>query len=101
MRFKQYPDLRRVNRRRKVRHMETKKWIVDYDHKDGRAGRVEATTEIMKSGGFQYGNGKSGALTIKGYQPVVYDLRYNHGDLHRLMLADYFGKGLVRATEID
>lgn len=81
--------------------METKRWIVDYDHKDGRAGKVEVTTEIMKSGGFQYGNGKSGALTVKGYQPIVYDLRYNHGDLHRLMLNDYFGKGLVEAAEVD
>lgn len=24
-----------------MRHMETKKWIVEYDHKDGRAGKVE------------------------------------------------------------
>ena len=81
--------------------METKKWIVEYDHKDGRAGKVEVTTEIMKAGGFQYGNGKGGALTVKGYQPIVYDLRYNRDkDLHLAMIKDHFGKGLVQATEI-
>ena len=78
--------------------METKKWIVEYDHEDGRSGKVEVTTEIMKSGGFQYGNGKSGALIVDGY-PTGYDLRYCNGDLHMVMIRTYFGRGLVKATE--
>lgn len=78
---------------------EVKKWKIAYSHEDGRNGTVEATTEIQQSGGFQYGNGKSGGLTIDGYT-TIYDLRYEHGDLHRLMLNDYFGKGLVEATEV-
>lgn len=79
---------------------ETKRWSIEYSHSDGRAGTIEATTEISKSGAFSYGNGKSGALTIDGY-PTVYDLRYNSSkDLHMAMIEDYFGKGLVRATEI-
>lgn len=78
---------------------EVKRWNVTYNHEDGRSGTVEAVTEIQKSGGFRYGNGKAGGLTIDGYT-TVYDLRYEHGDLHRLMLDSYFGKGLVKATEI-
>lgn len=79
---------------------ETKKWVVEYDHKDGRAGKVEATTEIMKSQGFDYGNGMCGALTIEGYDNV-YDLRYNSDkDLHLAMIKAHFGKGLVQAIEI-
>ena len=41
----------------------------------------------------------SGGLTINGYT-TGYDLRYASGDLHRVMLEEYFGKGLVKATEI-
>ena len=79
---------------------EIKKWVVEYDHKDGRHGTIEATTEIGKSGGFQYGNGKAGLLTIGSFEQC-YDLRYNRDkDLHMLMLKDYFGKGMVKATEI-
>ena len=78
---------------------ETKKWRVEYDHKDGRSGVVEATTEIMKSGGFQYGNGKAGRMTVEGFEQI-YDLRYNHGDLHKVMLKGWFGEGLIKATEI-
>lgn len=78
---------------------EVKKWNVVYDHKDGRAGLVEVTTEIQKSGGFQYGNGKAGRITVDGYQRI-YDLRYNHGNLHMVMLEDYFGKGLMEAVEL-
>ena len=79
---------------------ETKKWRVEYDHKDGRSGVVEVTTEIMKSGGFQYGNGKAGRLTESGCRSQFYDLRYNHGDLHMVMLNGYFGNGLKKATEV-
>ena len=79
--------------------MDIKKWRVEYDHKDGRSGNIEATTEITKSGAFSYGNGKAGRLTVGNYERV-YDLRYNTGDLHQLMLGDYFGEGLVKATEI-
>lgn len=78
---------------------EVKKWKIAYDHHDGRSGTVEATTEIRKSGAFEYGNGKSGALIVDG-RLTGYDLRYASGDLHRVMLNEYFGKGLVEATEI-
>lgn len=79
---------------------ETKKWSVEYSHDDGRSGTVKVTTEVGKSGAFQYGNGKSGALTVDGFTQG-YDLRYcNRKDLHMVMLEDYFGKGLVKATEI-
>lgn len=78
---------------------DVKRWRIEYAHADGRAGTVEAETEITKSGGFQYGNGKSGGLTINGYT-TGYDLRYASGDLHRVMLEEYFGEGLVKATEI-
>ena len=80
--------------------MDVKKWVVEFSHKDGRNGKVEVTTEVVKSGGFRYGNGKSGALTVAGYTNI-YDLRYNSAkDLHIEMLMDYFGKGIVKATEI-
>ena len=78
---------------------DVKRWNVAYAHEDGRSGVVEVQTEVQDSGAFQYGNGKAGGLTVDGYLRV-YDLRYEHGDLHRLMLEDYFGKGLVEATEI-
>lgn len=78
---------------------EVKKWRVTYAHDDGRSGTVDATTEIQQSGGFQYGNGKAGALKVDG-QTRGYDLRYASGDLHKVMLNEYFGKGLVEATEI-
>ena len=79
---------------------ETRKWNVTYSHADGRSGTIEVTTEVCKAGGFQYGNGKGGALIIDGY-PNGYDLRYNREkDLHVVMIKDYFGKGLVKATEI-
>lgn len=79
---------------------EVKKWDIQYSHSDGRAGVVEVTTEISKSGAFDYGNGKCGALIINGYSNV-YDLRYNTAkDLHMEMIKDYFGKGLVKASEI-
>lgn len=72
--------------------METKQWSVEYDHEDGRKGTLQVTTEIMKSGGFQYGNRKAGRLTVEGFEQI-YDLRYNHGDLHMVMLKGYFGIG--------
>jgi len=77
---------------------DVKRWKIVYAHEDGRSGTVEAVTEIQKGGGFQYGNGLAGGLTIDGYT-TGYDLRYEHGDLHKVMLDSYFGKGLVRATE--
>lgn len=73
---------------------------MEYDHKDGRKGTVGVVTEIKKSAGFDYGNGKCGALTVDGYPFVGYDLRYNSGNLHLAMIKDYFGAGLVAATEI-
>ena len=79
---------------------ETKRWCVEYNHKDGRAGTIEVTTEVGKSEAFKYGNGKYGALTVGDFIQS-YDLRYNTAkDLHMVMLEDYFGKGLVKATEI-
>ena len=54
---------------------DVKRWNVQYDHKDGRSGVVEVVTEITKSGGIRYGNGKGGALIVDGY-PHGYDLRY-------------------------
>lgn len=77
---------------------EVKKWDVEYSHDDGRSGTVEVETEVRKSDCFSYGNGKSGGLTINGHT-VYYDLRYNTGDLHKIMLIDYFGKGLVKAKK--
>lgn len=47
---------------------ETKKWSVEYSHSDGRAGTVEAVTEVSESGAFEYGNGKCGTLAIDGYR---------------------------------
>lgn len=79
---------------------EIKKWRIKYDHHDGRAGTVEVTTEVRKLEGFQYGNGKSGALTENGIL-WGYDLRYNkEKDLHMAMLKDYFGAGMIEAVEI-
>jgi len=79
---------------------ETKKWRVHYAHSDGRAGAVDVVTEIGKSGAFDYGNGKCGALIVGDFMQG-YDLRYNtENDLHMVMLKDYFGKGLVKVTEI-
>lgn len=75
-----------------------KTWDVTYDHKDGRSGTIEVVTEVRDSGAFQYGNGKAGGITVDGYTRV-YDLRYNHGDLHKLMIDDYFGSGLVEVIE--
>ena len=80
--------------------MERKIWKVEYDHKDGRKGTVEVITEVDKYGGFQYGNCKAGTLIADGY-PNGYDLRYCHGDLHRIMLEQYFGAGLVSAEEVE
>lgn len=81
---------------------ETKRWLVDYSHDDGRKGTVQVTTEIMKSGGFQYGNGKSGVLIENsvGYHHG-YDLRYcKEKDLHMVMIREFFGKGLIKASEV-
>lgn len=78
---------------------DIKKWLVKHNHNDGRAGTVEVTTEIQKSGGFQYGNGKAGVITVGSFTQG-YDLRYNTAkDLHMIMLNEYFGTGLVSATE--
>ena len=80
---------------------EIRKWVVEYSHKDGRAGIVEATTIITESGAFKYGNGKAGLLIINDYKQG-YDLRYNNEkDLHRVMLKLYFGNGLVKASLTD
>lgn len=79
---------------------ETKKWIVEYSHSDGRNGTVEVTTEVGKSGAFKYGNGKCGAMIVDGFTQG-YDLRYcTKKDLHRVMLDEYFGAGLVKAEEV-
>lgn len=80
---------------------ETKKWMIEYSHDDGRSGVVEATTKVGKNDAFfQYGNGMSGVLKVGG-DAQLYDLRYcTESDLHRVMLDTYFGKGLVKATEI-
>lgn len=80
--------------------MEKKNWRVKYSHKDGRSGTIYATTEIEKSGAFEYGNGKCGLLTVGDFMQS-YDLRYNHeNNLHLVMLKDYFGDGLVEAEEV-
>lgn len=69
---------------------DVKKWHVKYSHKDGRSGEIQATTEISE---------KSGLLTVGDFSQG-YDLRYERGDLHKIMLNDYFGAGLVTATEM-
>jgi len=79
---------------------DIKKWKVKYDHKDGRSGEVDAVTEILKSGAFDYGTEKAGKLIVNGVMQG-YDLRYNkERNLHMVMLKDYFGNGLVEAKEI-
>lgn len=75
---------------------EIKRWKVSYDHKDGRAGTIDVETEVRDSGAFQYGNCKAGGIRV-GESNRFYDLRYEHGDLHMLMISDYFGRGLVEA----
>lgn len=78
---------------------DIKKWKVKYDHKDGRSGEVDVITKILKSGAFDYGNGKAGELIINDVMQG-YDLRYNNEkDLHMVMIKDYFGDGLVEAEE--
>lgn len=80
---------------------ETKRWIVAYSHADGREGVVEVETVVEDSGAFKYGNGKCGMLTV-GESKQVYDLRYSaEKDYHEMMIRDYFGSGLVEATETD
>lgn len=81
---------------------EVKKWKVEYSHDDGRSGVVEATTQVGKSGAFEYGNQKAGTLKVDGDgYAQYYDLRYStEKDLHKAMLKNYFGNGLVKATEI-
>lgn len=78
---------------------ESKRWLVEYNHADGRKGTVEVITAVGKSGAFRYGNGKYGAITVGDYTQS-YDLRYSTGDLHKAMLESFFGDGLVKATEI-
>ena len=81
-------------------NIEKKKWLVAYSHKDGRHGTVEVTTEIGESGAFDYGNKKWGSLTVGDFEQP-YDLRYIRGeDLHMAMLKNFFGDGIVKATEI-
>lgn len=79
--------------------MEERIWNVKYDHKDGRAGVVSVVTHIKESGAFRYGNNKYGILIVGDYRHG-YDLRYNKGDLHKVMINDYFGDGIVEITEI-
>ena len=79
---------------------EKKNWLVKYDHKDGRKGTVEVTTEIQGSSCFAYGNRKAGMLTVGNFNQA-FDLRYNReSDLHMVMIGSYFGKGLLEAKEI-
>lgn len=78
---------------------DVRRWNVEYDHKDGRKGTVGVVTEIKKSAGFDYGNGKCGILIVDGWM-TSYDLRYCAGNLHMAMIETYFGRGLVAATEI-
>lgn len=82
-----------------MENREVRNWNVSYSHADGRSGTVACTTEVGKSGAFDYGNRKSGCLTVGDFaQP--YDLRYcTEKDLHMVMLKEYFGKGLVKAEE--
>lgn len=83
-----------------MENREVKKWDVAYSHEDGRKGRVEVETEVGKSEAFQYGNQKYGVLIVGDFEQG-YDLRYSSAkDLHRVMLEEYFGKGLVEAIEL-
>lgn len=76
-----------------------KTWVVEYDHKDVRHGQVKVETEVTDSRANRYGNGKCGCLTVGG-ETTVYDLRYTKGeDLHKVMIEQFFGSGLVKATE--
>lgn len=75
---------------------EIKKWLVCYDHNDGRSGKVKVITILEKVPGSLYGNQTYGSISINGVGTAsrLYDLRYEKGDLHLLMIEDYFGAGL-------
>ena len=78
---------------------EYKKWMVSYNHRDGRKGTVRVTTEVTDSKAFDYGNGKCGAIMFEDGYNEVYDLRYSAAkDLHLIMLEIFFGDGLVQAV---
>ena len=79
--------------------MEQKKWNVVYADHDGSAKLTEATTEISESGSFEYGNGKSGLLTVGDFVQA-YDLRYCVSDGHMAMLKNHFGKALIEVVEL-
>lgn len=80
---------------------DVKKWLVTYNHNDGRRGTVEVETEVRESKAFAYGNRKAGSLRIGKDVFEGYDLRYVHGDFHKIMLEAYFGDGLVEAVEME
>lgn len=77
---------------------EVKRWVVTFDHMDGRKGTVEVVTEMYDSKAFQYGNMKSGKIIV-GDGERYYDFRYIKGNPHMIMIEDFFGKGLVTVVE--
>lgn len=78
--------------------ISTKKWVVEYDHKDGRKGKANAITTLCKVDD-TYGNQTYGHFETEHYA-TNYDLRYcRESDLHRVMLESYFGDGIVNVFE--
>lgn len=77
-----------------------KKWLVAYDHGDGRYGLVTVMTELTETKCQLYGNEKVGVLIVDGLQEI-FDLRYcRDKDLHFSMLKSYFGAGLYGVKEL-
>lgn len=75
---------------------ENMNWVVSYDHHDGRSGKVPVTTTLEKVPESRYGNKTYGNICIgdEYLTSRTYDLRYQTGNLHLLMIEDYFGTGL-------
>lgn len=81
--------------------IDQKFWVISYDHDDERKGKVLVKTELhaLPEKENQYGKPVCGRLII-GDWDKLYDLRYEKGDLHSIMIKDWFGKGLVDIQEI-
>lgn len=85
--------------------MQTKRWIINYAHDDGRRGTVCAMTNVFVHKDGRYGEGgikvKLGFIDIEDDEyKAMYDLRYEQNDPHMTMIKEYFGKGLKTADEI-
>lgn len=75
---------------------EIMNWIVFFDHHDGRSGKVSVSTILEKVPESRYGNKTYGSICVADddLSSRTYDLRYETGNLHLLMIEDFFGSGL-------